>query len=69
MSRDIDAALDALNGRVLGKPGVVGTAVGLHDGGPCLVVYLASSDAQKGIPRRVKGVRVRTEVTGRIRRL
>lgn len=69
MSRDLDAALEALNARVLGRPGVVGTAVGLHEGEPCLVVYLASRDASKGIPGRVKGVRVRTEVTGRIGRL
>ncbi len=58
------AALQELNRKVLGKPGVSGTAVGESDGTPCLVVYVSDAQARKSIPGRVRGVPVRVEVTG-----
>ncbi len=47
-------------------PGVVGTALGLCDGAPCIRVFLADpSDAvRKAIPLRLDGYPVKAEVTG-----
>ena len=67
MSPDVKAALAELNRKVLGRPGVSGTAVGESGGAPCLLVYLADAAARKGIPTRVGGVRVKVEVTGPFR--
>ncbi len=49
-------------------PGVVGTAVGLCDGVPCIRVFLAdSSAAARGrIPAQLEGYPVKIEVTGPI---
>ena len=69
MSADIKAAHKELTARVMGKPGVSGTAIGLHGGKPCLLVYLSDKDAGKSVPRSVKGFRVVTEVSGGFRRL
>jgi hypothetical protein len=68
MSADLKAALAELTQQVMGRPGVTGTALGQNDGKPCLLVYLVSTDAARGIPGRVRGVPVHTEVTGRLRR-
>ena len=50
-------------------PGVVGTAVGLCVGVPCIRVFLAdSSAAARGkIPAQLEGYPVKVEVTGPIR--
>lgn len=69
MSRDVQAAQRDLNKKVMGKPGVAGTAIGMHGGKPCLMVYLTEKSAGKSVPRSVKGVPVVTEVTGSFRRL
>ena len=69
MSDDIKAAQAKLNDRVLGKDGVTGTAIGLHDGSPCLKVYVRGKAAAGGIPRKVEGFRVVIEETGDFRRL
>jgi hypothetical protein len=68
VSAEVSAALTELNGKVLGTPGVTGTAVGEAGGKPCLVVYLSDASARGNIPSRVGGVPVRVEVTGRITR-
>lgn len=68
MSADLKAALTELTRQVMGRPGVTGTALGQNDGKPCLLVYLVSPSAARGIPERLRGVPVRTEVTGRITR-
>lgn len=68
MSADVKAALAELNRKVLGRPGVSGTAVGESGGAPCLLVYVNDADARKGIPSRVGGIRVKVEVTGPFRR-
>ncbi len=50
-------------------PGVVGTAIGLCDGEPCIRVLLrdSSETVRKAIPLRLDGYPVRAEVTGPIR--
>jgi hypothetical protein len=68
VSGDVKAALTELNRRVLGTPGVSGTAVGESRGEPCLLVYLSDASARARIPGRVGGVPVNVEVTGRITR-
>ncbi len=68
MSPDVKAALAELNHKVLGKPGVSGTAVGESGGKACLLVYLSDSSARKEIPASVAGVPVKTQVTGPFKR-
>lgn len=68
MRADLKPALAELTEQVMGRRGVTGTALGQNDGKPCLLVYLTSSSAAQGIPGRMRGVPVRTDVTGRIRR-
>ena len=68
MSGDVKAALTELNRKVLGKPGVSGTAVGESRGAPCLLVYLSDAGARKAIPARVGGVPGKVEVTGPFKR-
>ena len=55
----------------MGRPGVVGTAIGAVAGKPCLKVYLASggSGERARIPGSCEGYRVVVEKTGTIRRL
>ena len=50
-------------------PGVVGTAVGLCDGVPCIRVFLADSSAaaRGSIPAQLEGYPVKAEFTGPIR--
>ncbi|MDH3270327.1 MAG: hypothetical protein OEN56_03280 [Gemmatimonadota bacterium] len=66
---DLKGAQAELNGRVLGKPGVEGTAIGLHRGSPCLKVYVSSPAGSKVVPSKVGGFRVVTERTGGFRKL
>lgn len=61
---DVRAAQATLNDRVLGKPGVEGTAIGQHDGSPCLKVYISDAKAKSVIPSKVAGFPVVTETTG-----
>jgi hypothetical protein len=69
VSADIKAAHRELTKAVMGRPGVNGTAIGLHDGEPCLVVYLSEEGAGKSVPRSVKGFPVVTKLSGGFRRL
>jgi hypothetical protein len=66
---DLKAAQRKLDGTVMGRDGVTGTAIGEHGGKPCLKVYLAREGAGGSIPRTVDGVPVVVEVTGWFRRL
>lgn len=69
MGGDIREALKKLNDRVLGRDGVTGTAVGAKGGSPCLKVYVRDSKAASGVPSKVDGFSVVTEVAGVFRRL
>ena len=64
MSGDVKGALAELNRKVLGKPGVSGTAVGGTEAKPVLMVYLSEASAGKLVPSRVAGVPVKVEVSG-----
>lgn len=69
MASDVAAAQEKLNGKVLGKPGISGTAIGMKNGGPCLKVYVADSAAAKRVPNTVGGFPVVVEKSGSFRRL
>lgn len=69
MDPKLEAAQRKLAAQVMGRPGVVGTAIGEKGGEPCLMVYLADDRAGKAVPRTVGGFPVEVEVTGSIRRL
>lgn len=69
MSDRLKAAQRYLAARVMGRPGVTGTAIGEKDGKACLKVYLSEKGAGRSIPRRIWGVPVVVEVTGPIRPL
>ena len=66
---DLDAARKELTRRVMGRPGVSGTAVGQRHGKPCLLVYVSDREAGRSIPREVGGYPVVVETTGSFRRL
>jgi hypothetical protein len=64
----IEEVLAAHTDSLMALPGVVGVAVGLCDGTPCIHVFLSDSrDAvRRRIPSRIKGYSVKAEVTGPI---
>lgn len=57
--------------KVIHLEGVSGTAVGLHDGKPCIKVYLEKDDPRllAQLPRSEGGYPVVLEVSGRFERL
>ena len=69
MDARLEAAQRELAGQVMGRPGVVGTAIGEKGGKPCLKVYVQDKKAGKGLPVKVDGFSVEVEVTGPMRRL
>ena len=70
MDDSIGRAQDQVNRKVLGMKGVAGTAQGMSRGKPCIKVYLEKDDPRlrARLPRKVEGVPVEVEVTGRMRR-
>ena len=71
MAASIQDAHRRLSRKVLGRPGVAGTVIGVVAGKPCLKVYLAGGgDGERARnPRSCHGYRVLVEKTGAIRRL
>lgn len=68
---DIEAILERHAGDLMAIPGVVGTAIGLRDGQPCLKVLTTGNDPllRARIPLRIEGYSVIVEETGEIRAL
>ncbi|MGH2657358.1 MAG: hypothetical protein ACRDIZ_11785 [Actinomycetota bacterium] len=66
---DIETALAEHTPEWMDVPGVVGTGIGLCEGEPCIVVYVAqrTPEVARSIPAEVDGHRVRIEETGPIR--
>jgi hypothetical protein len=64
VDRKLERAHQRLTDRVMGRPGVSGTAIGEQDGKPCLKVYLSDAGAKKAIPRSQDGFPVVVEVSG-----
>ena len=69
MDPKLEAAHRELTNRVMGRPGVTGTAIGERGGRPCLKVYVSDGKVGKTLPRTVGGFRVVTEKTGVFKRL
>ena len=69
MADDIKTAQRELNGKVMGRPGVSGTAIGESGGKPCLTVYVSDSKDGGSVPKRIGGFPVVVENTGEFRRL
>ena len=63
---ELKNAQQKLADKVMGLPGVSGTAIGLDGGKPCLKVYVkgGGDSARSKIPSKVEGVRVVVEVSG-----
>lgn len=57
-----------LAARLMGRPGVVGTAVGMSRGDHCLKVLISDDRGRNGVPKEIDGYRVVVEHTGKIRR-
>lgn len=69
MSPALKDAHRELAGRVMGRAGVSGTAIGKKGGKPCLKVYVSDSSAANKVPKSVGGFRVVVEKTGAFRKL
>lgn len=69
VAADLRAAQRELTARVMGRPGVSGTAIGERGGKPCLKVYVTDADCGRAVPKRVGGYPVVVETTGTFKRL
>jgi len=67
----VEEAHARLTKKVIHLEGIAGTAVGLHDGKPCIKVYLEKDNPElrARIPRAEGEYLVVLEATGRFRRL
>lgn len=70
-SRTIEDVLATHTDSLMSLPSVVGTAIGLCDGVPCIRVLVSDSGAasRRKIPNRLDGYLVRVDVTGTLRAL
>jgi len=66
--RPIEEVLAAHNESLLTVSGVVGTAIGLSDGTPCIRVFVANAAVERShrFPKRLEGYAVKVELTGPI---
>ena len=69
MAKDLKSAHRELTGKVMGRTGVSGTAIGQRGGKPCLKVYVSDSKAGRSVPKKIGGYRVVVEKTGKFKRL
>ena len=69
MAKDLKSAHRELTGKVMGRTGVSGTAIGQRGGKPCLKVYVSDSKAGRSVPKKVGGYPVVVEKTGKFKRL
>lgn len=67
--KSIEEVLAVHTDSLMALPGVVGTAIGLCDGTPCIHVFVTdtATAARRRIPDRLEGYRVEVQVTGPIR--
>ena len=70
MADKIETAQEKLNGQVMGRAGVTGTAIGMVGGRPGLKVYVESKEAARkvSIPGSIGGFKVDVEVSGSFKR-
>jgi len=70
-SKTIQEVLKSHTPALMSTPGVVGTAIGEHDGKPCIVVMVVqkTADSVKKIPSTLEGFPVVIKEVGEIRSL
>ena len=70
-SRSIEQVLATHTDSLMSLPSVVGTAIGVCDGEPCIRVFVIDSTVatRRMIPTRLDGYLVRVDVTGPLRPL
>jgi hypothetical protein len=66
---DAKRAQRELDGLVMGRDGVSGTAIAERGGKPCLKVYVRDAAAGRSVPKKVGGFPVVVEVSGSFKRL
>jgi len=68
-TQSIQEVLAAHNDSLMAIPGVVGTAIGICDGAPCIRVFVADSGSARRVKvgTRLDGYPVRVEITGQFR--
>jgi len=68
-TQSIQEVLAAHNDSLMAIPGVVGTAIGICDGAPCIRVFVADSGSARrvNVGTRLDGYPVRVEITGQFR--
>ena len=64
MTRTLEHDLRELTRRVMGRPGVSGTAIGETRGKPCLKVYVSDARIGDSLPSTHEGYPVVVETTG-----
>ena len=71
MAGDIEDAHQLLTNRLISKPGVAGTAIGVKDGQPCIKVYVEGNNRKilNDIPSTFEGFSVVVEGSGPFHRL
>ena len=69
MAKDVKSAHRELTGKVMGRPGISGTAIGERRGKPCLKVFVSDSKAGRRVPKKIGGYTVIVEKTGTFKRL
>jgi hypothetical protein len=68
VSGDLEAAHRELTKRVMGRPGVSGTAISADASGrPRLTVYVSDGEAEASLPGSIRGIPVVAERTGPFR--
>jgi hypothetical protein len=69
MRRPIEAVQASHTDSLMRIPGVVGTAIGLCDGMPCIKVLVvrATPEVRKAVPDSLEGYRVILDETGTVR--
>lgn len=67
MSEELKTAHRELTERVMGRPGVAGTAIGERAGRPCLKVFVDDPSKVGSLPSELRGYPVVTETTGPFR--
>lgn len=69
--KTIEVALAECTSELMGLPGVFGTAQGLQDGQPCIVIFIDEDDPEvrRQLPREIEGYPVLIKKTGKFRTL
>ena len=70
-TKTIEEVLKEYTGAFMSLPGVVGTAQGLCEGEPCIMIYIIqiTPELEQKIPDSLEGFQVKIDETGPIRAL